>query len=164
MDRDFKNDLKLRINHVLFLMTKLENKITNVQRKEIISELKKLLERYANTRKSRIHKEVIDRIEKIANNLNEIQRQHKKLRHDHSYYGLRKLKDLFKVDEEEGFTPVLVRQSFKGTLSEYEINGSTKVLTFREYLDKIYLPLKKNLKKLKIHHWLKRKYYQDLFL
>ena len=87
MNRDFRNDLKVRINHVLFLMTKLENKITNVQRKEIIRELKRILERYANTRKSRIHKEVIDRIEKIANNLNEIQRQHKKLRHDHSYYG-----------------------------------------------------------------------------
>ena len=149
MNRDFRNDLKVRINHVLFLMTKLENKITNVQRKEIIRELKRILERYANTRKSRIHKEVIDRIEKIANNLNEIQRQHKKLRHDHSYYGLRKIKDLFEVDEEEGFTPVLVRQSFKGTLSEYEINGSTKVLTFREYLDKTYLLLKNKLEEIK---------------
>lgn len=42
MNRDFRNDLKLRINHALFLITKLENKVTNVQRKEIISELKKI--------------------------------------------------------------------------------------------------------------------------
>ena len=42
MNRDFRNDLKLRINHALFLITKFENKVTNVQRKEIISGLKKI--------------------------------------------------------------------------------------------------------------------------
>ena len=44
---------------------------------------------------------------------------------------------------------MLVRQSFKGTFSEYEMNGSTNILTFKEYLDKIYLPLKNKLQEIK---------------
>ena len=44
---------------------------------------------------------------------------------------------------------MLVRQSFKGTFSEYEMNGSTSVLTFKEYLDKIYLPLKNKFEEIK---------------
>ena len=44
---------------------------------------------------------------------------------------------------------MLVRQSFKGTFSEYEMNGSINVLTFKEYLDKIYLPLKNKLEEIK---------------
>ena len=43
MNRNFKSDIKERINYVLFLMTKLENKITNKERKNITSELKDLL-------------------------------------------------------------------------------------------------------------------------
>ena len=35
MNRNFKSNIKERINHVLFLMTKLENKITNKERKNI---------------------------------------------------------------------------------------------------------------------------------
>ena len=43
MNRNFKSDIKERINYVLFLMTKLENKITNKERKNITSESKDLL-------------------------------------------------------------------------------------------------------------------------
>ena len=33
MNRKFKSDLKERLNHVLFLMTKLKNKVTNKEKK-----------------------------------------------------------------------------------------------------------------------------------
>ena len=40
LKNDFKSDLKQRINHVLLLMTKLDNKLTNVERSYIFNELK----------------------------------------------------------------------------------------------------------------------------
>ena len=41
-----------------------------------------------------------------------------------------------------------MRQSFNGTFKEYETSGSTKVITFEEYLDKIKPSLKRQLEEL----------------
>lgn len=93
-----------------------------------------------------MHEEVVERIVEITSDLYDKQKQHTKFHHDQKYYGLRRVKDLFEVDGyEEDFNPVLVRQSFKGVFKEYEINGSVNVLTFKEYLDKIYLSLEKQI-------------------
>lgn len=93
-----------------------------------------------------MHEEVVERIVEIINDLYDKQKQHTKFHLDQKYYGLRRVKDLFEVaGYEEDVNPVLVRQSFKGVFKEYEINGSVNVLTFKEYLDKIYLSLEKQI-------------------
>ena len=93
-----------------------------------------------------MHEEVVERIVEITSDLYDKQKQHTKFHHDQKYYGLRRVKDLFEVDGyEEDFNPVLVRQSLKGVFKEYEINGSVNVLTFKEYLDKIYLSPEKQI-------------------
>ena len=44
LKNEFKSDLNQRINHVLLLMTKLDNKVTNTERLNIYEELKELKE------------------------------------------------------------------------------------------------------------------------
>ena len=125
MNKNFRSEVKERINHVLFLMTKLENKITNKKRKEITSKLKDLLKEYVESRKRKVYKKIIERIVEITNKLYDLKKQHTKFLHDQSYFGLKRMKDLFELEEDEDFTSVLMRQSFNGTFKEYEISGST---------------------------------------
>ena len=66
-----------------------------------------------------------DRIVEITNKLYDLKKQHTKFIHDQSYFGLKRIKDLFELEEDEDFTSVLMRQSFNGTFKEYEISGST---------------------------------------
>ena len=147
MDRNFKSDIKERINHVLFLMTKLENKITDKERKNITSELKDLLKEYVKSKKIRAREKIIEKIVDITNALYSKQKQHTKFYGDQTYYGLKEIKDLFeKIDE--NFKPILMRQSFSGNFIEYEISGSTSVITFNEYLNKIKPSIKIQLEKL----------------
>ena len=58
MNKNFRSEVKERINHVLFLMTKLENKITNKERKEITSKLKDFLKEYVESRKRKVYKKI----------------------------------------------------------------------------------------------------------
>ena len=58
------------------------------------------------------------------------------------------MKDLFELEEDEDFTSVLMRRSFNGTFKQYEISGSTKVITFEEYLNKIKPSRKSQLEEL----------------
>ena len=148
MNKNFGSEVKERINHVLFLMTKLENKITNKERKEITSKLKDLLKEYVESRKRKVYKKIIERIVEITNKLYDLKKQHTKFLHDQSYFGLKRMKDLFELEEDEHFTSVLMRRSFNGTFKEYEISGSTKVITFEEYLNKIKPSLKSQLEEL----------------
>ena len=55
MNKNFRSEVQERINHVLFLMTKLENKITNKERKEITSKLKDLLKEHVESRKRKVY-------------------------------------------------------------------------------------------------------------
>ena len=50
--------------------------------------------------------------------------------------------------KDEDFTPIFMRQSFSGSFIEYEISGSTNVITFNEYLNKIKYSLKSKSEKL----------------
>ena len=95
MNRNFKSDMKERINHVLFLMTKLENKITNKQRKNITGKLKNLLKEYVKTKKIIAREKIIENIVDITNDLYSKQKQHTKFYYDQTYYGLKEIKDLF---------------------------------------------------------------------
>ena len=94
---------------MLFLMTKLENKIANKERKEITIKLKDLLQEYVESRKIKVHKKIIERILEITNKLYDLQKQHTKFLHDQSYLGLKRIKDLFELEEDEDFTSVLMR-------------------------------------------------------
>ena len=95
------------------------------------------MKEYVESRKRKICEKIIERIVEITNELYSTQKQHTKFQLDQSYYGLKKIRDLFELDDEEDFTAVFVRLAFNGKLKEYEIAGSTKVITFNEYLDKI---------------------------
>ena len=78
-----------------------------------------------------------------------MQKQHNKLHHDQTYFGLRDIEHLF--SDIISFKPILVRSSFKSKFEEYEISGDVKkVLTVKEYLYVIYDDLEKlhNKKKL----------------
>ena len=144
LKNDFRSDLNQRINHVLLLMTKLEldNKVTNTERLNIYEELKELKEKYVRTRNKNFRMQVVERIVKITNDLYNKQKQHKRLLRDQAYLGLRDLKYLFEEDNND-YESILVRSSLDGRFEEYEISGSRQVLSLREYLTMIYLPLKK---------------------
>ena len=77
-----------------------------------------------------------------------MQNQHAKFQHDQIYFGLKRISDLFELEEDEDFTSILMTQSFNGKFKEYEISGSTKVITLEEYLDKIKPSLKRQLEEL----------------
>ena len=62
MNKNFRSEVKERINHVLFLMTKFENKIKSKERKEITIKLKDLLKEYVESRKRKVHKKIIEGI------------------------------------------------------------------------------------------------------
>ena len=147
MNRNFKNDIKERINHVLFLMTKLENKITNKERKNITGKLKNLLKEYVKTKKIIAREKIIEKIVDIKNDLYSKQKQHTKFYYDQTYYGLKEIKDLFEKKYED-FTPIIMRESFSGSFVEYQISGSTSVITFNEDLNKIKHSLKIKLESL----------------
>ena len=144
LKNDFRSDLNQRINHVLLLMTKLEldNKVTNTERLNIYEELKELKEKYVGTRNKNFRMQVVERIVKITNDLYNKQKQHTRLLLDQAYLGLRDLKYLFEEDNND-YESILVRSSLDGRFEEYEISGSRQVLSLREYLTMIYLPLKK---------------------
>ena len=82
LKNEFKSDLNQRINHVLLLMTKLDNKVTNTERLNIYEELKELKEKYVGTRNKNIRMQGIERIVKITNDLYSKQKQHNRLLHD----------------------------------------------------------------------------------
>ena len=82
LKNEFKSDLNQRINHVLLLMTELDNKVTNTERLNIYEELKELKEKYVGTRNKNIRMQVIERIVKITNDLYSKQKQHNRLLHD----------------------------------------------------------------------------------
>ena len=144
LKNDFRSDLSQRINHVLLLMTKLEldNKVTNTERLNIYEELKELKEKYVGTRNKNFRMQVVERIVKITNDLYNKQKQHTRLLRDQAYFGLRDLKYLFEEDNND-YETIFVRSSLDGRFEEHEISGNRQVLSLREYLTMIYLPLKK---------------------
>ena len=135
------NDIDSRINHIKVLTSKLSNKITNIERTNILEYLKALKKRYIESSNEQIRKRVIRKVVKITNELYNIQKQHTKLQHDQTYFGLRDIKYLFnnKVDYEA----IYVRSALKNRFEEYEIPGNREILSMREYLKAIYHSLKK---------------------
>ena len=123
-------------------MTKLDNKLTNVERSYIFNELKVLKEKYVRIRKRNIHMQVIERIVKITNDLYNKQKQHTRLLHDQAYFGVRDLKYLFEEDNND-YEAIFVKSALDGRFEKYEISGSWQVLSLKEYFTMIYLPLKK---------------------
>ena len=93
-------------------MTKLENKVTNKERKVITSELKELLKEYVESIKRKVRERIIERIVEITNELYSTQKQHTKFQHDQSCYGLKKIRDLFELDDVKDFTAVFYKAVF----------------------------------------------------
>ena len=139
------NDIHSRINHIKVLTSTLSNKITNIERTNILEYLKELKKRYIESSNAQICKRVIRKVVKITNELYNIQKQHTKLQHDQTYFGLRDIKYLFnkKVDYEA----IFVRSALKNRFEEYEIPGNREILPMREYLKAIYHSLKKLIRK-----------------
>ena len=76
---------------------------------EKIDELKK---KYVETKNKNIRTEVIQEVVDITNNLYNIQKQHTKLHHDQTYFGLRYIKNLFNEDDHY-YEPIFVRSAVK---------------------------------------------------
>ena len=92
-------DLNERINHIYLLMSKLGNKVINIERQNMKERLSKLKKKYVKPTSKRRQNKIIEEIVKITNDLYDIQKQHAKLHHDQNYYGLRHLKYLFEEDD-----------------------------------------------------------------
>ena len=137
------NDLDERINHIRLLTAKLDNKLCYIERAKIFEELDKLKKKYkVKNADERTRRRVIKKIVKITNDLYNVQKQHTKLQHDQTYFGLRDLKHLFTNDEVD-YEPIFVRSALKNRFEEYEIAGNRSIITMKEYLTAIYLDLKK---------------------
>ena len=130
------DDLNEQISHIYFLLTKLDNKVSNVKRQNIKERLKKSKKKYIESTSNKIQNKIMEEIVKITNDLYDIQKQHTKLHHDQKYYGLRHLKYLF--EDDTNYDAIFVRSSLKD-FEEYEIPGSIKTLIFEEYLYVVYL-------------------------
>lgn len=93
-----RSDIKERINHTRLTLTKLGNKLTNKERKEINKEMNDM--EYVNyTRTTR--EKAIRRLVELTNILLNKQKQHTKHHHDQTYYGLK--------DIQHYYEPILVR-------------------------------------------------------
>ena len=136
------SDLDAGINHARLLTSKLGNKLTNIEMAEIFKILNDLKKRYVEASNERVRRRVIRQIVKITDDLYNVQKQHTKLQHDQTYFGLRDLKYLFTNDEVD-YEAIFVRSALENRLEEYEISGNRQTLSMREYLTAIYLPLKK---------------------
>ena len=113
LKNDFKSDLKQRINHILLLMTKLDNKLTNVDRSYIFNKLKVLKQKYVRTRNRNIRMQVIERTVKITNDLYNKQKQNTRLLHDLAYFGVRDLKCLVEEDNND-YEAIFVKSALDG--------------------------------------------------
>ena len=137
------NDLDERINHMQLLTAKLDNKLSYIERAEIFEELEKLKNKYkVKNADERTRRRVIKKTVKITNDLYNVQKQHTKLQHDQTYFGLRDLKHLF-TNDEVYYEAIFARPALKNRFEEYEIARNRSIITMKEYLAAIYLDLKK---------------------
>ena len=120
--------------------------LTNVQRKKLYEKISELKKKYVNTKKYSICEKVIKEVVNITSNLCNIQKQHIKLQREQTYYGLRDVKNLFSNDY-SNYEPIFVRSALKKGFEEYQISGNKNMMSIREYLSTIYLPLKKLIDK-----------------
>lgn len=127
-----RSDIKERINHTRLMLTKLGNKLTKKERKEINKEMNDM--EYVNyTRTTR--EKAIRRLVELTNILLNKQKQHTKHHHDQTYYGLK--------DIQYYYAPILVRWAFNKNFEQYEIRGDkNRNLLIKEYLAIIYPQLK----------------------
>ena len=130
------SDLDAGINHARLLTSKLGNKLTNIEMAEIFKILNDLKKRYVEASNERVRRRVIRQIVKITDDLYNVQKQHTKLQHDQTYFGLRDLKYLFTNDEVD-YEAIFVRSALENRLEEYEISGNRQTLSMREYLTAI---------------------------
>ena len=135
--------LNERIKHIRLLVAKKNSKITNVKRSNIFKQINELKKIYAKRKHESQYRKIIKRIVEIINDLYNKQKQHITLQHHQTYFRLKDLKYLFESDDTIDYDPVFVRSSLKNKFEEYEINGSKKILSSKEYLTCIYLWLKK---------------------
>ena len=137
------NDLDERINHMQLLTAKLDNKLSYIERAEIFEELEKLKNKYkVKNADERTRRRLIKKTVKITNDLYNVQKQHTKLQHDQTYFGLRDLKHLF-TNDEVNYEAIFARPALKNRFEEYEIARNRSIITMKEYLAAIYLDLKK---------------------
>ena len=123
------------------LLAKLGNKIINTKRKKTIEELIKI-ESENHTRTT--YDEAIRYLVKKTNELYNIQKQHNKHHHDQTYFVLSDIHNIFEhTDDYECYLSLSVRISFENNYEEYEVRGDrAKNLSIKEYLLKIYDPIK----------------------
>ena len=137
------NDLDERINHIQLLTAKLDNKLSYIERAQIFEELERLKNKYkVKNADERTRRRVIKKTVKITNDLYNVQKQHTKLQHDQTYFGLRDLKHLF-TNDEVYYEAIFARPALKNRFEEYEIARNRSIITMKEYLAAIYLHLKK---------------------
>ena len=106
------SDLKKRLNHIKLLTTRLGNKLTNVERSKLYEKIDELKKKYVETKRKSIREEVIQEVVDITNNLYNIEKQHTKLQHDQTYYGLGDIRNLFNGDD-NNYEPIFVRSAVK---------------------------------------------------
>ena len=135
--------LNERIKHIILLVAKENNKITNVKKSDILKEFNELKKIHVKRKCASKHRKIIKTIVKITNDLYNKQKEYRRFQHHQTYYRLKDWKYLFKSDDTIDYDPVFVRSSLKNKFEEYEINGSKKVLSIKQYLTSIYLTLKK---------------------
>ena len=68
------NDFKKRLNHIKVLATRLDSKLTNVERLRLYEKINELKKKYVETKNKNIRNEVIKEVVDITNNLYNIQK------------------------------------------------------------------------------------------
>ena len=118
---DSKDDLNKRIDHIRLLTAKLGNKVSNIERAEILKDLNELKKKYIKSDNEGDRRRVINKIVKITNDLYNLQKQHTKLQHDQTYFGLKDLKYLFDSDV-VNYEAIFVRSALTNRFEKYEKN------------------------------------------
>ena len=114
------NDFKKRLNHIKVLATRLDNKLTNVERLRLCEKINELKKKYVETKNKNIRNEVIQEVVNITNDLYNKQKQHTKLHHDQTYFGLRDIKNLF-IKYDSIYEPIYIKKKDLKSMKYMEI-------------------------------------------
>ena len=132
LDNTTNSKLKRRINNARVLTAKLDNMLTNKERKTIKKELYDLEDKKL-TRTERERK--IAYLINLTRSLENKQKYPSSACHDQNYEGIKDIEHLVNYEIDDYYKPILVRFVFDNNFKEYEIRGDKhKNLTLIEYL------------------------------
>ena len=134
-DDTYDNKIKVKVNYIRIILTRLENIVTKNDRKKIKKELYEI-EKKQNLSDNE-KEEIYDHLAELVNAFEKKEEYKHSDRDDLDYFGIKELEKLFGGTDngDNYYKPVLVKSSFKDGYKYYESKGDRdKKLSVKQYL------------------------------